>query len=200
MLISEIISQALGDLGVTGLGRSPTGPMATDALQRLNQIVLDASGALSLPWIDQDVENDVLAEENDRIRVVSSDEVTITLPVNTTPRQRVVDRCGCISIVSECSEDRAPKDRARVWISDIYGTITPVMYLYRADRSEWIKATDMLATQEAPLADSTFLIAELTKRLAGKYGQDIPAVAIDDIRSGRGRLAWSDEDIPAIYF
>ncbi len=126
MLNSEIISQALGDAGVVGLGRPVSGAMSADALARLHQIVLDAAGANSLPWFDQDVSTDVLAEENDRIRVNSSEDVTITLPVSTTPRERIVSRCGCITVVSECREDRAPKDRARVWISDLLGSITPV--------------------------------------------------------------------------
>ncbi len=58
----------------------------------------------------------------------------------------------------------------------------------------------MTVDQEAPFADSAFLIAELTKRLAAKYGQDISPVAQEETRRGRGRLAWSDEEIPAVYF
>ena len=173
----SIIKRAYRMIGVLGSGREPSNGQATDALEALQSMVL------SIPafgdggsWVDQDVTEDVTADENDRIRVNSTTAVTVTLPVSTTFRERLIDRCGCITIWATCTNERAPKDGAKVWITDVYGSIEPRLYLYRADTAEWVLASAL--TLDGPSAFNASLdqglAAMLAVIMAAETAQPVP--------------------------
>jgi hypothetical protein len=180
----RIIKSALRDLGVLPAGREPTAVQAQDALEALEDIVFRFAEDFAQPWIDQDVTGDVQAEEGDRIRVNSLTPVTVVLPVDIEPRERIVDCCGSITVIATCDHSRAPKDRARVWICDVYNSIDPALYVYRADHALWVKGTNMTLTQECPYADANGFSALLAIKLSASY--DVPVPPSVSVSASRG--------------
>ena len=178
-------------LGVLASGRDPSAGQASDALEALQDMANTMFPQLGGPWIDQDVTEDVTAEENDRIRVNSYQDVSIYLPVTLAGRERVVDQCGCITVQQTCSNERAPRDGGKVWIADIYGSFAPRLYIYRGDAAEWVLASALTLDGPSPwgLQYKEGVAAILATRLAPEFGQEIAPIVVRMATEGRLALA-----------
>lgn len=192
MLVRDHIKRALRLVGVLPSGREPTAAQAADALVAYQSMIMALPAmAMAARWIYQDVTTDVTAEENDFLRVNSETPITIYLPTSTTGRDRAVDTCGTITVRCTCTSARAPRDGARVWITDVFGSITPRMYFYRADLAAWVLVTNLMLDSEPPLGSQfdAFLPAMLAVVLADEYDQEVKPVTASLAQEGMTQIA-----------
>ena len=193
-------------LGVLGSGREPSNSQASDALEALQDMTNLIVSQLSGPWIEQEITVDSTADEGDRIRVNSETPLTITVPISLYGVEREVDSCGCVHVVQVCNGERAPRDRAKIWITDVFGTIEPRLYLYRADIASWVLASALALDGYAPfgVAYKEGLAAGLAVRLSADTAQPLlPAVASMATQGALALLSGYDvprNATPAQYF
>ncbi len=193
-------------LGIVGSGREPSASQASDALEALQDMANSMIPVRGGPWIEQEVTEDSTAEENDRIRVNSETPITITIPISVTGVEREVGQCGCVTIVSRCTNERAPKDGAKVFITDVYGSITPQMYAYRADSAEWVLASALTLDGPCPwgVQAKEGIAASLALRLAVEF--DVEPSRLIVAAAARGNLLLLERfdtprsTTPAEYF
>lgn len=189
MIVSDLIKRAYGITSAQSFARDVDASRANHALVILQGIILNLPGMSQ--WVEQDVSTDVQAEENDRLRVVTTEPITITLASTTTYRERLVDRCGCVTILQACMTTRAPKDGARVWIVDSYGTIEPRLYIYVADQGTWRRADNLTLTDEVPISADfqRYLIPMLAVELGPEGpGSEVPETVYRRAKEGEGRM------------
>ena len=166
----DLISRALRRIGVLAGGQSLRDDEAADAL--------DVLSAIYLRWItegvfgelrDVRVSSDYTAGEHERIIRASDMVGTISLP----------------DTISDCGQDRPPRDGSLVIISDELTSETEA-YIYDGSVKMWVLLTELGLTDAAPLAnrDPIGLTCTLALELADEYGQQ----ASDIIRMNAARF------------
>lgn len=171
----DIITRAYRMAG--GLRDSAAALDASDAAIGLTEL---QSVILALPgmgwWRDVETDEDYTAGENERVRVNTASPVTVTVPTAVSSARQVLTCCNQIELVCEDYDDRAPKDGARVHITDTAQSVN-LTYFYRADTAEWIAANGLALTSDVPLnADLHLqLCAMLALILAASEGLEAPA-------------------------
>lgn len=155
-----------------------------NAIVTLQTIILSLPGMAN--WIDVDTDADYTAGENERIRVTTSDPVTITVSDSVASSSRIILCCNQITLACEGYDDRAPRDGARVGISDSYSD-AHATYYYRADIAQWTPATGLTVSSEIPL--SADMDRYLVSMLALELGATDP-LTVALAQEGRQRM-WT---------
>lgn len=182
-----IINRALRMLGVVDAGSAPTATQGEQALEALQSLVL------ALPntnrWTDVDVTEDYTAGENERIRATTTDALTITIPVSVASGDRLLDRCGNVTLVCSAA-DRAPRELARVQITDALSDTT-YTYYYRSDLAQWTRVDALTLTGESALSAifDMGLSAMLAVVLADEYGA-APSAVTGEMAGRFERTLW----------
>lgn len=134
------------------------------ALIKLQNVILSAPGMGH--WIEVEADGDYTAGENERVRVITDDAVTITVPTSVVSSQRLLWCCNQVTLVCEGYADRAPKDGAKVHVSDAFGD-DAATYFYRADIAQWTAARDLTRDSEVPFS------ADMDRYLAAMLADDL---------------------------
>jgi len=171
----DIITDALERLGVQDLNRAAKASQAAQALRVLQGILLDLPG--SRWWIDVEITANYTAGENERIRVNTDSAVTISVPESVSSAVRQLWNCNQIELICTGYSDRAPKNGARVHISDVYSDSQATFY-YRSDIAQWTRVDGLTLDSEMPLGDDclTDISAMLATHLAPYYGTQISPI------------------------
>jgi hypothetical protein len=160
----DIITRAYRKAALRDAARVLSSADATVGLEEMQDL------ALSLPgmtwWKDVEATADYTAGENERVRVNSDSSVTVTVPVSVSSAKSILYCCDQYVLACEGYDDRAPKDGARVHITDANQS-TAITYFYRADTAEWVQASGLTLGGDVPLnADMHgHLVALLALRL-----------------------------------
>jgi hypothetical protein len=170
----DIVTRAYRMAG--GLRDQRRGLDATDAstaLADLQMIVLSLPGMMH--WTDVDTAVDYTAGENERVRVTSANPTVVTIPGSVSSARKVLYCCNQISLACDGYDDRAPKDGARVAVSDELSD-TQAIYFYRSDIAQWTRADALTLVSECPLnADmDLYLAARLAGLLCAADAQPVP--------------------------
>lgn len=144
---------------------------AVVAIEELREIVLALPGMTH--WKDVEATEDYTAGENERIRVNSDEEVTVTVPSAVSSARSILLCCNDFTLVCEGYDDRAPKDGARVQITDTGGTVSATYY-YRADAGQWMRADALTMSSAVPL--NADMHSGLTAILGERLGSMEPGV------------------------
>lgn len=167
-LVSTVVRDAFREAGLIGVGEYPTPNEEADAIRNLQSMILSLPGMVS--WTEVEIEAAYTAGENERIRVITTDAVTITVPEAVASSRRILWCCNQITLACEGYDDRAPMDGARVAIADAYSDASAVYY-YRADIAQWTPATDLTRDSEMPL--NADMDRHLTAMLAATLSPDV---------------------------
>jgi hypothetical protein len=139
-------------------------------------------------WIEVETDENYTASENERVRVTTADAVTITVPT-TVENDEPLFCCECLTIDYEVTTERAPKDGARVHITDTAQSVD-LTYFYRADTAQWVQANDLELTSTVPINKDLHghLSAMLGVTLAGQEGKLPLATTIAMAEDGERRM------------
>jgi len=170
----DIITRAYRMAG--GLRDQRRGLDATDAstaLADLQMLVLSLPGMTH--WAEVETAVDYTAGENERVRLTANTPVTITLPDTFTSSRTILFCCNQFEIACDGYPDRAPKDGARVHVSDVYSDASAT-YFYRLDIAQWTRADALTLASEIPLSADMdiYLSARLAGLLCTADAQPIP--------------------------
>lgn len=156
---TDIIRRALRLLGVIAGGQEPSGTDATDAMERLQSVIMDLPGlVLNGRWCEQAVNAAYTAEEGRRVTVMAPG--VVTLPTIITPT-------GC--------DSRPPLDFARVWIQG--EAANAGLWVYVASLGAWRQVDGLDIEGDFPFGDEDVggVVAQLAVELADEYGPQYPA-------------------------
>jgi hypothetical protein len=120
-----------------------------NALTRLQAVILAMPGMTN--WTDVEVTADYEAGEDERVRVATTDAVTVTVPESVASSQRVLWCCNQVTLVCTGYDDRAPRDGSKVHIADAYSDACGT-YFYRSDIAQWTSARDLTKDSEVPFS------------------------------------------------
>lgn len=181
-----LTKRSLRMIGVLASGEDADASDASDALEALQGMLLSLPG---MWWTDVEVSANYTAEENERIRVNSNSAVTVTIPVAVGSEVKVLTCCGQTVLKCEGFADRAPRDGARVQVTDTNSNAA-VTYYYCADVAAWMPVESLTLNSEVPVnADMTDgLAAMLAVRLAPEYGADLSPVVVGLDQTTRSRM------------
>jgi hypothetical protein len=171
-----LTKRSLRMLGVLASGEDADASDASDALEALQSMLLSLPG---MWWTDVETDEDYTAEENERIRVNSNSAVTVTIPVVVGSEEKVLTCCGQTILKCEGYDDRAPKDGARVQVTDTNSNAA-LTYYYCADVAAWMPVESLTLNSEVPLNADMIdgLAAMLAVRLAPEYGVELSPVVV----------------------
>lgn len=148
--VRDIITDAGERAGLIADGGFSLRPSeANRALRVLQRLVLNLPGANW--WIEVDTDEDYTAGENERIRVTVDSPVSVTVPDTFASSNRVLWCCNQITLACSDYENRAPKDGARVHLSDLYSD-GKATFFYRGDIAQWTRADELTLDSECPLS------------------------------------------------
>ncbi|MBJ7410126.1 MAG: hypothetical protein JHD15_07130 [Phenylobacterium sp.] len=156
---SDIVRRALRLIGVVAAGQEPTGADQSDAMERLQSIVMDLPGlVLNGRWREKAVNAAYTAEEGRRI--------TVTLPGDVTLPTTITPTGGCT---------RPPLDLARVWIQGAADNAG--LWVFVASLGEWRQVDGLEIGGDFPFGgeDVDGVTAQLAVAMADEYGPQYPA-------------------------
>lgn len=187
MNVRELITDALEQIGAVDAAGTPSAQQASQGLRVLQNLVLNLPGQRW--WNEVETAADYTAGENERVRVTTDGAVTITVPTAVSSAERVLYCCNQIELKCSGYDDRAPKDGARVHVSDVFSDDW-ALYMYRADIAQWTAAHDLTLDSELPLSGEWHegLGAMLGARLARYYGLPVDQITIALATSTESRM------------
>lgn len=156
---ADIIRRALRLIGVVAGGEEPSGTDQSDAMERLQSIILDLPGLiLNGRWCEVAVSAAYTAKESQRITVTLPG--VVTLPTTVTPTG------GC---------SRPPLDLARVWIQGSADNVG--LWVYVASLGEWRQLDGLELGGAFPFGpeDVGGMAAKLAVAVSDEYGAQYPA-------------------------
>ena len=154
----DILTDALGALGLVGFGGQPSADEIDGGLFALSRVVFELHGARGA-LRSVDVSADYLASENESVRIEANASVVVTLPNSVLIRSDIggddyfVGSTSCyhLSVGSSAPADgclsRPPRDGARI---EIVGT-TQALYFYRSDTNAWVSAAPLMIDGPTPM-------------------------------------------------
>jgi hypothetical protein len=174
--IRDIIADAMERTGLNTDGGRSIGPRDMDqALRVAQQMILNLPGMRW--WNDVETAADYTAGENERIRVTTASSVSITVPTAVASSRSLLWCCNQVELVCTGYDDRAPKDGARVHVSDVFSSDNTT-YFYRADIAQWTQANALTLDSDSPLS------AEFNEGLSAMLAVRLSAfknVPLDDV-------------------
>jgi hypothetical protein len=150
-----IIRRALRLIGELAAGQEPSGSAASDALERLQSLILDMPGLVQNGFWREAATNIVGYAPKEGHRITVTAPGTVILPLTVTHES--------------CS--RPPHDLAKV---QIVGAATNAgLWLYSATKAAWGRADGLTLTSELPFGseDDEGLSAQLAVYIADEYGE-----------------------------
>lgn len=196
--IRVALNEAMRALRSIAPGDDPTADELVTGLEAAQNLVMDiheARGDLH----ELDVSSAYVAGENQRVRIVSGDVVSVTLPNSVAkfwqwdpydygfvPGYPGLPPAGSTGPADNI-QYRAPTDGARI---EIVGT-SQALYFYRADLNQWMPALGLTLDTELPFNDRllsafTAMLAERLVDVLSNASQISPALAR---RVAQGRAA-----------
>lgn len=205
-VISSIIADAYRESNTIPLGRAPNDNQVTEALRLYNQLLASIygdeagenlqdwplgnfgreSGAWNLPFTDYRINHPTI-----NMRLIALNEVATTVYLTIRPQDG--SRMGVIDPFSRLADFPITLDANG---RTIEGTLTltlddpttvPREWFYRADIGNWVKLTDLLATDENPFPkdfDAMFGIL-LAMRLNPRNGRQLDDLSISVLKNGQ---------------
>lgn len=185
--VENIITDALEQLGVKDARSGLDATEAAQALRVLQQMILNLPGMRV--WNEVECSGNYTAGENERIRVITQNAVTITIPVAVSSARTVLYCCNQYELRCEGYDDKAPKDGARVHVCDAYAD-NATTYFYRADIAQWTRADGLTLSSECPLSADFDgdLSAMLAGRLARYHGAALDQITVALAVNGESKM------------
>jgi hypothetical protein len=205
-LISSIIADAYRESNTIPLGRAPNDNQVTEALRLYNQLLSSIygdeagerledwplgnfgreSGAWNLPYTDCRINHPTI-----NMRLIALNEAAATVFLTTRPQDG--SRMGVIDPFSRLADfpvtldanGRTIEGALTLTLND--PTTVPREWFYRADLGDWVKLTDLLATDENPFPkdyDSMFGIL-LAMRLNPRNGRELDDLSLAVLKNGQ---------------
>lgn len=186
--VRDIIADAWERAGVNTDGGYSLSPRElTQALRIFQKMVLNLPGMSW--WVEVDAAADYTAGENERVRVTTASAVTITVPTSVASSQRLISCCNQVTLVCTGYDDRAPKDGARIHVSDVFSD-SKSTYYYRSDLAQWTAALGLTLDSEVPLSEEfdEGLAAMLALRLSAFGSVPLSDVTIQLAQRTEGKM------------
>lgn len=174
--IRDIITRAYRRAGLRDANQTLSAADASNGLQDIRALILSLPGMTH--WKPVEVDDDYTAGENERVRVNSDDAVTVTIPFAVDSTRSILYCCDQYAVVCEGYDDRAPKDGARVQVTDTNSN-SAVTYYYRADLCAWMPAHGLTLDSLVPL--NADMHAGLIARLAVDLSASEPDLPLSPI-------------------
>jgi hypothetical protein len=199
-LLSSIITDAYRETNLIPMGASPNTNQTTEALNRLNPLILSTVGYEAgdeLQDLNYGGEYDQSTVINDWIpdntRLVLNLESAVTLYLDPEPYEGQL-----IGIVDAGSNLATYNLTLNGNGRNIEGASTLVLntddtasrWMYRADTGNWVKIETLEDTDEMPFPSEfdDYFVLMLAMRLNPRYGQNMAAESVERLRSMRVRL------------
>lgn len=148
--IRDIIADAMERTGLNTDGGRSIGPRDLEqALRVAQQMILNLPGMRW--WNEVEVSANYTVGENERIRVTTASAITITVPTAVASSHSLLWCCNQVELVCTGYPDRAPKDGARVHVSDVFSSDNTT-HFYRADIAQWTRADSLTLDSDSPLS------------------------------------------------
>lgn len=199
-LVSTILADAYRETNLIPLGGTPNTNQTTEALRRLNSIVLSTIGyeagddLVELNYGgDYDQSSLIVDYLPDNVRLIFNLDAAATLYLDPNPydgqRLAFVDAGGNLNTYNVTLDGNGRK---------IAGAATAVLntdsdsrqWMYRADTGNWVVLTTLVAGDEMPFPSEfdDFFVISLAGRINPQYGQNLAPESVERYRSIRSRL------------
>lgn len=200
-LVSDLIQQAYRETNLIPIGSAPTTAQLSEALVRLNSIILSAVGnEIAEPGFteitiggDYD-QSDLVAEyvpDNTRLMLNLDAAALVGLQPSPYEGQRVslVDLGANLSTYNFTidANDRLIEGAETVTLSE---NSVSRQWMYRADTGNWVKISPLTLEDDMPFPqdfDDYFVVA-LALRLSPRYGQTLPPESLEILKRSRNQL------------
>lgn len=147
--VRQILIDAVEQIGAKDAGENLEAGYGAQGLRIYQNMVLNLPGMRW--WNEVEASANYTAGENERVRVIVDTAVSITVPVAVSSAQKVLFCCNQIELKCSGYDDRAPKDGARVHVSDAFSD-SAFTYFYRGDIAQWTQANALTLDSEVPLS------------------------------------------------
>jgi hypothetical protein len=168
----DIITSAMRELGVLGIGKTPKAAEASEGLTRLQAILDGMFGAgIGSPLTDYELDQDTTLENDTRALVYASSAITLTFPEQpfNGARMQVKDMLGTFATynVTLAGSNRYIENALTQTLST---NATDTTWLYNAEVANWAKVSSLILTDNLLIGDDEFFTLELAKRMANIFG------------------------------
>jgi hypothetical protein len=186
-LVSQIITDAYRETNLVPLGATISSNMQTEALNRLNSLVMSVVGnevadGLSELAIGGDFDQTEFATTEvgipDNVRVMLNLSSATSLDLDPMPfdgqRLAVVDVSGTLGTYNLTLSGNGRNIEGASSLTLNTNSLTR-QWLYRSDTGNWAKLTDLITSDQLPFPEEfdDFFIISLAARLNPRYGQTL---------------------------
>jgi hypothetical protein len=200
-LVSEIIQQAYRETNLIPLGATPNINQLSEALTRLNSIILSAIGnEIAEPGFreitiggDED-QSDQVSEyvpHNTRLMLNVDGEVLVGLQPKPYEGMRValVDIAGNLSAYPFTIDGNGRNIEGDDLLV-VSENNASMQWMYRADIGNWVRITSLTLEDQMPFPEDfdDYFVGMLALRLSPRYGQMLPQETVDILKRSRQQL------------
>lgn len=208
-LASSIITDAYRESNLIPMGNAPTTNQQTEALGRLNTIVLSTVGYEAGDGLDdlniggsynQSALVSVFIPDNARLLLNLSSPMTLNLDPEPFEGQRLslVDVGGNLGTYNVILNGNGRKIEGASTVTMSTNSDTR-QWMYRADIGTWVKITTLVYTDAMPFPAEfdDYFITMLAMRLSPRYGQTMSSESVAAMKRARSLLrgryhAWRE--------
>jgi hypothetical protein len=201
-LVSQIITDAYRETNLVPLGATISSNMQTEALNRLNSLVMSVVGnevadGLSELAIGGDFDQTEFATTEvgipDNVRVMLNLSSATSLDLDPMPfdgqRLAVVDVSGTLGTYNLTLSGNSRNIEGASSLTLNTNSLTR-QWLYRSDTGNWAKLTDLITSDQLPFPEEfdDFFIISLAARLNPRYGQTLDPASVAALQRSRSQL------------
>lgn len=200
-LVSDIIQQAYRETNLIPLGATPSDNQNSEALTRLNSIILSAIGnEIAEPGFrevtiggDED-QSELVSEyvpDNTRLMLNVDADALVGLQPNPYEGQRValVDIAGNLSTYPFTLDGNGRNIEGAETVTISENSVSH-QWMYRADTGNWVRVTALVLEDDMPFPQDfdDYFVTMLALRLSPRYGQMLPQETTEILKRNRGQL------------
>lgn len=199
-LASEIISDAYRETNLIPLGVAPNANQITEALNRLNPIVLSCVGNEAGDELkdlnyggDNDQSSFIVDWIPDNTRLVFNNSAAVTLDADPEPyegqRLAFVDNAGNLNTYNVIISGNGRKIEGASSIT-LSVNSDARQWLYRADTGNWVKINALASgdTMPFPAEYNDYFVIALAVRLNPRYGQSLSSESFETYKRTRSQI------------
>jgi hypothetical protein len=199
-LVSDIIQQAYRESNLIPLGASPSSAQSTEALNRLNPLIMASIGTAAGDEF-QDInyggdydQSDVIDEwVPDNARLLLNLTAAVTLQLDPEPyegqRLAIADVGSNLATYNLILDGNGRNVEGAATLTLSTDDLTR-QWMYRGDTGNWVRIAPLETSDEMPFPVDfdDFFVITLAARINPRYGQELSAESIDALRGARSRL------------
>lgn len=199
-LASSIITDAYRESNLIPMGNAPTANQQTEALGRLNVIILSTVGNEAGDGLDdlniggaydQSSLCSVFIPDNARLLLNHTSATTYNLDPEPFEGQRlsIIDVAGRLGTYNVTINGNGRNiEGASSLVLNTNGDNR--QWMYRADTGNWVKVISLVSTDQIPfpIEFDDYFITMLAMRLNPRYGQTMPAETVQALKRSRNLL------------